>query len=122
MIFDAFDDMQDDNLQNDTEYVAHNMSYDSVSGENVSFTGHIDDIYDPEINRAYDDLNNHTEEFLHSRTDEESQSSLDHIMEDRRSIDYWEDCKHNAMIESKKNNIFLDGINAQLKIIEKYRK
>ena len=44
------------------------------------------------------------------------------LREDSNSVDYWEDCKRSAMIESKKNDIFLDGINAQLEIIEKYRK
>lgn len=98
-------------------------SYEELKTDSpVSFKGHIDDIYNPEINRAYDDLDKHTEEFLHSRTAEDTQSSLEHIKEDRRSIDYWEDCKREAMIESKKNDIFLDGINAQLEIIEKYRK
>ena len=41
---------------------------------------------------------------------------------DRSSIDYWEKAKQEALTESKKNDIFIDGINAKLEIIEKYRK
>ena len=52
----------------------------------------------------------------------EAQSALDHIKGDRNSIDYWENAKQEALTESKKNDIFIDGINAKLEIIEKYRK
>lgn len=122
MIFDDFDDMQDNNLQNEAEYMNDSSSYDSLPEQSVCFAGHIDDIYNPQISRAYDSLNDHTEDLLHSRTVDEAKVSFDHIKEDSQSIDYWEDCKRNAMIESKKKDIFLDGINAQLEIIEKYRK
>ena len=40
----------------------------------------------------------------------------------RNSIDYWEKAKQEALTESKKNDIFIDGVNAKLEIIEKYRK
>lgn len=122
MFFDDLDGMQDDNLQNDAEYMTDSSSYDSLPEPSVSFAGHIDDIYDPQISRAYDSLNNHTEDLLHARTADEAKASLANIKEDSQSIDYWEDCKRNAMVESQKNDIFLDGINAQLEIIKKYRK
>ena len=52
----------------------------------------------------------------------EAQSALDYIKAGRNSIDYWEKCKQETLIESEKNEIFIDGINAKLEIIEKYRK
>ena len=104
------------------EYPTHSLSYEDGLSHDISFKGHIDDIYDPEIKNAHNHLVDHTEDLLHAKTADEAQSALNHIKEDRNSADYWEDCKRSAMIESKKNDIFLDGINAQLEIIEKYRK
>ena len=88
----------------------------------ISFKGHSDYIYEKKKKNAHNHLVDHTEDLLHAKTADEAQSALNHIKEDRNSADYWEDCKRSAMIESKKNDIFLDGINAQLEIIEKYRK
>ena len=104
------------------EYPTLSLSYEDGLSHDISFKGHIDDIYDPEIKNAHNHLVDHTEDLLHAKTADEAQSALTHIKEDRNSADYWEDCKRSAMIESKKNDIFLDGINAQLEIIEKYRK
>lgn len=115
-------DMQDENLQSTEEYNSGSFSNEENSGQNISFTGHIDDLYDHEINHANDRLVNHTEDLLHARTQHEAQSALDHIKGDRNSIDYWENAKQEALTESKKNDIFIDGINAKLEIIEKYRK
>lgn len=117
-----YDDMQDEDMQNTEENTSYSLSGDVGLGNDISFTGHIDDIYNPEINRANNHLVDHTEDLLHAKTDEEIQSALDHIKDDRHTIEYWEDCKHRALIESKKNDIFLDGINAQLEILEKYSK
>lgn len=104
------------------EYPTLSLSDEDGLSHDISFKGHIDDIYDPEIKYSHDSLVDHTEDLLHAKNADEAQSALDHIKEDRNSADYWEDCKRSAMIESKKNDIFLEGINAQLEIIEKYRK
>lgn len=98
------------------------LSDEDGLSHDISFKGHIDDIYNPEIKYAHDRLVDHTEDLLHAKTVDEAQSALNHIKEDRNSADYWEDCKRSALIESEKNDIFLEGINAQLEIIEKYRK
>jgi hypothetical protein len=98
------------------------LSDEDGLSHDISFKGHIDDIYDPEIKYAHDRLVDHTEDLLHAKNADEAQSALNHIKEDRNSADYWEDCKRSALVESEKNDIFLEGINAQLEIIEKYRK
>lgn len=98
------------------------LSDEDGLSHDISFKGHIDDIYDPEIKYAHDRLVDHTEDLLHAKNADEAQSALNHIKEDRNSADYWEDCKRSALVESGKNDIFLEGINAQLEIIEKYRK
>lgn len=104
------------------EYPTLSLSDEDGLSHDISFKGHIDDIYNPEIKYAHDRLVDHTEDLLHAKTVDEAQSALNHIKEDRNSADYWEDCKRSALIESEKNDIFLEGINAQLEIIEKYRK
>lgn len=98
------------------------LSDEDGLSHDISFKGHIDDIYDPEIKYAHDRLVDHTEDLLHAKNADEAQSALNHIKEDRNSADYWDDCKRSALVESEKNDIFLEGINAQLEIIEKYRK
>ena len=120
--FCDYDDMQDDSLQNANEFTSHTFSDEEGFGHDISFTGHIDDFYDSKINSANDNLTDHTEDLLHAKTADEAQSALDRIKNDRRSVDYWEDCKRSALIDSEKNKIFLDGINAKLEIIERYRK
>ena len=104
------------------EYPTHPSADEDDLSHDICFKGHIDDIYDPEIKYAHDCLVDHTEDLLHAKNADEAQSALNHIKEDRNSADYWEDCKRSALIESEKNDIFLEGINAQLEIIEKYRK
>lgn len=117
-----FDLCDYDDMQHTEENMSYSFPGDVVLGNDLSFSGHIDDIYNPEINRANDHLVDHTEDLLHAKTEGEIQMAFDHIKDDRHTIEYWEDCKHSALIESKKNDIFLDGINAQLEILEKYKK
>lgn len=112
---EAFEDQME-------EYSTSSLCDEDGLSHDISFKGHIDDIYDPEIKYAHDRLVDHTEDLLHAKNADEAQSAFDHIKEDRNSADYWEDCKRSALIESEKNDIFLEGINAQLEIIEKYRK
>lgn len=119
--FSDYEDMDDFDVQEE-ENPTHSSFEEDASSHDISFRGHIDDIYDPEINNAHDHLVNHTEDLLHAKTVDEAQTALDHIKEDRNSADYWEDCKRSALIDSEKNDIFLEGINAQLEIINKYRK
>ena len=118
-----YSDYEDEEVFEDQmeEYPTPSLSDEDGLSHDISFKGHIDDIYDPEIKYAHDRLVDHTEDLLHAKNADEAQSALNHIKEDSNSVDYWEDCKRSAMIESKKNDIFLDGINAQLEIIEKYR-
>lgn len=94
----------------------------SEVGNSISFKGHIDELYDPDINRAHDNLVQHTEDLLHANNADEAQLALDQVKRDSQSADYWEQCKADALIESRKHDAFIEGINAQLDIIEKYRK
>lgn len=115
------EDMDDNNIVDAgaEDLTSCSFSDDEPSGHEISFTGH--EFYDTEINRANNNLENHAEDLLQARTSAEAQRDLDRIRMDRRSIDYWEGCKRNALIESEKNDIFIDGINAKLEIIERYR-
>lgn len=90
-------------------------------GNSISFKGHIDELYDPDINRAHENLVRHTEDLLHADNADDAQLALDQVKQDTRSVNYWEQCKADALIESRKHEAFIEGINAQLDIIEKYR-
>lgn len=88
----------------------------------VSFAGQIDDLYDPSINSAQDDLIRHLEDAVNARTTDDLEYHLDKAKEARRSEDYWKNAKWEAEIESKKHDIFIDGINEQWEIMDKYQK
>ena len=44
------------------------------------------------------------------------------MQEDIHSTEYWNNCKRQAEINAEKDRIVIDGIKAQLEIVEKYRK
>lgn len=120
MDFD-YEEREDFNEQEE-ETPLHSSSDEGGSAHDISFRGQIDEIYDPKINNAYDRLVKHTEDLLHAETSDDAQLAIKRIREDTHSADYWEDCKRSALNDSKKNEIFLENINAKLEIIEKYRK
>lgn len=88
----------------------------------ISFGSHIDDLYDPSIGTAHDNLIHHLKEAIEARTSEDMDFHIEHAEEARRSETFWQDAKHDAEIESQKSNIFIDGINKQLEIMDKYQK
>ena len=120
MDFD-YEEMEDFNEQEE-ENPLHSSSDEGGSAHDISFRGQIDDIYDPKINDANDRLVKHTEDLLHAKNSDDAQLAIKRIREDRHSADFWEDSKRSALNDSKKNEIFLEDINAKLEIIEKYRK
>ena len=67
-------------------------------------------------------LNAQTRRALVIGLGEQQDKAWGKINVDRSCIDYWENAKQEALTESKKNDIFTDGINAKLERIEKYRK
>lgn len=89
---------------------------------NINFMGRIDDLYDPHIDRAKENFNQHAQDFLDADTQEKAQWAINRMKEDTNSANYWEECKRSAQIEAEKDKIFTDGINARLDIINKYRK
>lgn len=58
------------------EYPTHSLSDEDGLSHDISFKGHIDDIYDPEIKNAHDHLVDHTEDLLHAKTADEAQSII----------------------------------------------
>lgn len=101
------------------EYLAESISNGICQ---VSFTGQIDDLYDPSINSAQDDSIRHLEDAVNARTTDDLEYHLDKAKEALRSEDYWKNAKWEAEIESKKHDIFIDGINEQWEIMDKYQK
>ena len=60
------------------EYPTHSLADEDDLSHDISFEGHIDDIYDPEIKYAHDRLVDHTEDLLHAKNADEAQSALNH--------------------------------------------
>lgn len=54
------------------EYPTLSLSDEDGLSHDISFKGHIDDIYDPEIKNAHDHLVDHTEDLLHAKTADEA--------------------------------------------------
>ena len=90
----------------------------------VSFMGKslVDELYDPEICRAESLFRDHENDFYDSNTMKEAETALDRMETDIKRIEYWENCKKEAELQSERREIFINGINAKLDIIEKYRK
>ncbi len=101
------------------EYLTESISNGDCQ---ISFTGQIDDLYDPSINSAQDDSIRHLEDAVNARTTDDLEYHLDKAKEALRSEDYWKNAKWEAEIELKKHDIFIDGINEQWEIMDKYQK
>lgn len=99
-------------------YLAENINNGSCQ---ISFCGQIDDLYGPSINSAQDDLIHHLEEATNARTTDDLEYHLDKAEEARISEDYWKDAKRSAEIEAEKRDIFIDGINKQWEIMDRYQ-
>lgn len=92
------------------------------NAQSISFTSHIDDIYDPEIN-------SHIEKYLHeleaaAKSDDANEISR-HIQQAKselHSVDYWTECKTEAKLDTEKSAAFIDGINKQWEIADRYSK
>lgn len=98
-------------LGDDTELPSH-----------ISFGSHIDDLYDSSIKTAQENLIHHLTEAANAQTVDDMKFHLDHAKESRDSEDFWQDAKHDAELESRKDEIFIDGINKQWEIMDKYQK
>lgn len=90
----------------------------SSSGE-ISFTSHIDDLYDSNIQRAADDYIHHVEAIADSHNTDDIKYHADKALDSYHSKEFWEQSKFDAEIESKKDNLFLEHVNNQLDIIDK---
>ncbi len=93
-----------------------------INTQSIPFTGHIDDLYDPEIN-------SHAEKYLHelevaAKSDNANDISR-HIQQAKselHSVEYWENCKTEAKLDAEKSAAFIDGINEQWEIADRYSK
>lgn len=118
-------DMNEDfDLQNVGE-VDYSAQPNGLENMEINFPGRgtdIDDLYDPHIFQAKNDFIQHAQDYLDADTSYQARMAINHMREATNSENYWEDCKRSAQIEAEKDRIFMDGINAKLAILEKYRK
>lgn len=125
MDFDTFyeEGMNEDFDWQDGGDVDDSALLNEPHGSGINFMGRgIDDLYDPHINHANNDFIRHAQDYLDAETSYQVQTAIDRMQEDVHSVEYWDDCKRQAKINAEKDRIVIDGINAQLEIVEKYRK
>lgn len=121
MILDDSDDLRTFMDESDERYIQSSCDFENNT-QSISFTSHIDDIYDPEIN-------SHTEKYLHeleaaAQSDDANDISR-HIQQAKselHSVDYWKECKTEAKLDAEKSAAFIDGINKQWEIADRYSK
>lgn len=99
--------------------MVHSPDLNLSSSSEISFTSHIDDLYDPNIQRAADDYIHHIEAITDSHNADDIKYHADKALEATHSKEYWEHSKHDAEITSEKDGLFLEHINNQLDIIDK---
>lgn len=87
----------------------------------ISFGSHIDDLYNPSIKTAQENIIHHLQEAINARSSDDLNFHLDHAKEAQGSETFWQDAKHDAELESRKSEIFIDGINKQWEIMDKYQ-
>lgn len=90
--------------------------------DTIPFTGntHIDSLYDPHIENARDRYDEHTEALTEpGLSTEKMEYHYNESVHAKNDEDFWKDCKKDAEIESKKNNIFNEYISDINSIIDR---
>lgn len=88
-----------------SEHSEDNLSPVTVFERNqkdVSFTGNLDDIYDPQINSAHESRVEHHKKAAHARNYDEWEFHANAETEALHSETYWKDCKSEAECEHAK--------------------
>lgn len=91
----------------------------NIDSSQISFGSHIEDLYDPSIKTAQDNMDYHMHKVVDSQTAEDMEFHLDKIQEAKDSENYFKQCKLEAKVESAKCNAFLDEINEQWEIADR---
>lgn len=99
------------------------QSCNSEYTSSPSFCGnsHIDSLYDPHITDAKEDFVHHLDDYDRADTLSEAENAANAMRQDINSQKYWEDAKHEAEIQSQKNQAFHDYIDGMNDILEKYK-
>ena len=94
------------------------QDYDS----GVSFEGHLDDLYDPEIHRNQELHNQHLEDALHAATPEDFSFHVEQANEALHMSEYFQDCKSQAVLDQQYQQARLDSIIQPAEIADKYQR
>lgn len=89
-------------------------------GDSVSFHGYIDEIYNPHINAAQEDYLEHIQKMTNSDDLYEIKRQAGLAEDTLHSQKYWEQCKFDANIQATKDSLFIENINQQWEIMDKY--
>ena len=99
--FEYCKDRFDDFLEYHVETVSPVTLFEkSLSG--ISFTGHVDDLYDPEIRSAHESAKYHHEQAAKSRNYDDWELHSKAEGEALHKEQYWKDCKTDAELEHAK--------------------
>ncbi len=98
----------------DCSYEGFSIENDYLPNREVSFGGQIDNLYDPDINRARDSYDEHMRQLSYGNlSSDQMKYHLDAANDAKRTENYWKDCKFEAELEHRKNeasNDYIDTI------------
>ena len=98
------------------------MDISDIFGDDISYEGHIDDLYDPCINHAMDSYNHFHDAALNSVTLDDYSFNLEHADEALRDVHYWQDCKDQALIDQRIQEAHLESITKPAEIADTYQR
>lgn len=85
-----------------------------------SFEGHIDDLYDADISYAHDSFVDHMQDFSQSTDLRSMEFHLDQAEAAKSRMEFFEDCKSQAIHDHEYEQAKLDGINKQWELADRY--
>lgn len=98
------------------------MDISDIFGDDASFEGHVDDLYNPSINNAVDSYNHYHDAALNSVTSDDFSFNMEHADEALRDVHYWQDCKEQALIDQRIQEAHLESIAKPAEIADAYQK
>ncbi len=85
-----------------------------------SFEGHIDDLYDSDISSAHDSYIDHMRDFSQSTDLRSMEFHLDQAEAAKSRMEFFEDCKSQAILDHEYEQAKIDGINKQWELADRF--
>lgn len=99
------------------------LQYNRLSTiDNISFKGHLEDLYNPTINQARNDFGYHMSKVEDSYTLADLNYHLDNAKEAKQSEDFFQECLAEARREHSIHEAHLESITKPAEIADRYQK